>query len=148
MSRSSSVKIIVQLDVIACFYCSASHSSANQSNISDRSLVFFCGSPQKFPILVQNLSWQGGKPATATITTLRHGLPISIFYISYLYELIIHLFVLAHLGGRAYSEIIITATIRSPTMAKFNVSFKVFALVMEFLRKTAVWQQLKGFWIS
>ena len=31
------------------------------------------------------------------------------------------------------------------TIAKFNVSFKVFALVMEFLRKTAVWQQLKGF---
>ena len=122
MSRSSSVKIIVQLDVIACFYCSASHSSANQSNISDRFLVFFCGSPQKLPILVQNLSWQGGKPATATITTLRHGLPISIFYISYLYELLIHLFVLAPLGGRAYSEIIITAIIRSPGQ---NLTFQL-----------------------
>ena len=113
MSRSSSVKIIVQLDVIACFYCSSSHSSANQRNISDRFLGFFCGSPQKLPILVQNLSWQGGKPATATITTLRHGLPISI-YVLYSNIFLIHLFVLAHLGGRAYSEIIITAISRSP----------------------------------
>ena len=135
MSRSSSVKIIVQLDVIACFYCSASHSSANQSNINDRFLVFFCGSPQKLPILVQNLSWQGGKPATATITTLRHGLPISI-YVLYSNILLIHLLLLILAGGLTVKLSLlhyITTTVLLYLHHGKTVPFKVFALVMEFL---------------